>query len=166
MEILWAPWRMQFIEDLRKEKGGCIFCEMTTPGDDRERLVLFRGKVSYVLMNRYPYNNGHLLIVPYRHLPSLKDLDAEEYQEIMELTSRSVDIMTDAMNAEGFNCGINLGRAAGAGITEHVHMHVVPRWVGDSNFLPILSGTRSMPEYLTQTYDRLAPGFQKISKGA
>ncbi len=162
MEILWAPWRMKFIEDLKKTKGVCIFCEAAQTGDDRERLILYRGNVAYILMNRYPYNNGHLLIVPYRHVPSLKELNATEYREMMELTSHSVEIMKDVMNAEGFNCGINIGRASGAGIVEHIHMHVVPRWVGDTNFLPILSGTRSMPEYLTETYDRLIDGFKKI----
>lgn len=153
---------MQFIEELKSGKDNCFLCEYALPGDDRERLVLYRGKVSYVVMNRYPYNNGHVLISPYRHIGALKDLTKEEHQEMMGLAGESVDIMTRAIEAEGFNCGINLGRAAGAGLVDHVHLHVVPRWAGDTNFMPIMSGTRSMPEYLQNTYDRLVAGFSKI----
>lgn len=162
---LWAPWRMQFIEDLRNKRQNCIFCEMLEAGDDRERLILHRGETSYVMMNRFPYNNGHLLIVSNRHIAAIKDLNSKEYEEIMNLAGQSVEIMTQAINAEGFNCGINLGRSAGAGIKDHIHMHVVPRWVGDTNFLPVISDTRSMPEYLTATYDRLIDGFKKIKGG-
>lgn len=162
MTNLWAPWRMQFIEDLKNKKDGCIFCEMAQKGDDRKRLVLHRGKLSYVVMNRFPYNNGHLLITPYRHAGAIKDLTKDEHQEIMELTGTSVEIMQATLEAEGVNCGINLGKAAGAGIVDHFHMHVVPRWVGDTNFLPVMSDTRSMPEYLENTYDRLIGGFKKI----
>ena len=163
MTNLWAPWRMQFIEDLKNRKDGCIFCEMALAGDDRKRLVLHRGKTCYVVMNRYPYNNGHLLVTPYRHVGVIKALTKEEHQEIMELTGASVEIMQTALEAEGINCGINLGKAAGAGIVDHFHMHVVPRWVGDTNFLPVMSETRSMPEYLENTYDRLIGGFKQIS---
>lgn len=159
---LWAPWRMQFIEDLRNKKQNCIFCEMLEKGDDRERLILHRGETSYVMMNRFPYNNGHLLIVPNRHVAAIKDLNPKENEEMMRLTGQSIEIMTEMINAEGFNCGINLGKSAGAGIEDHLHMHVVPRWIGDTNFLPIMSDTRSMPEYLTDTYDRLIDGFKKI----
>lgn len=162
MNNLWAPWRMEFIEDLKLQKGGCIFCELTLKGDDRERLVLHRGKTAFVVMNRFPYNNGHLLISPYRHVATIKELKKEEHQEMLELAGESVEIMTRAIEAEGFNCGINLGRAGGAGILDHVHLHVVPRWVGDTNFLPVMSETRSMPEYLKNTYDRLIGGFKSI----
>ena len=162
MTNLWAPWRMQFIEDLKNKKDGCIFCELALPGDDRERLVLHRGKVSYIVMNRFPYNNGHVLITPYRHIAALNGLTKDEHQEMLQLAGQSVEIMSKAIEAEGFNCGINLGRAAGAGVVDHVHLHVVPRWVGDTNFLPVMSETRSMPEYLQNTYDRLAGEFKKI----
>lgn len=164
MNHLWAPWRMEFIKDLRESDGSCIFCELAVSGDDRARLVLFRGKSNYVLMNKYPYNNGHLLIIPYKHTGSLSDLGPDEHSEMMDLTARSIKIMENALEAEGFNCGLNFGKAAGAGITDHVHMHVVPRWVGDSNFLPIIGDTRSMPEYLEATYDRLLGGFKGISE--
>ncbi len=155
---------MQFIEELKEKKGNCFLCEYALAGDDRERLVLHRGKVSYVVMNRYPYNNGHVLISPYRHIGEIKDLTKEEHQEMMELAGQSVEIMKKAIEAEGFNCGINLGKAAGAGLVDHVHLHVVPRWVGDTNFMPIMSETRSMPEYLHNTYDRLIAGFRGIKK--
>lgn len=162
MKHLWAPWRMKFIEELRDTQGGCIFCEVAQPGDDRERLILHRGTSCYVLMNRFPYNNGHLMIVPYRHLAKMVDLNSEENTEIMSLCAESVEILCTALEAEGVNCGLNIGRAAGAGILDHVHMHVVPRWNGDTNFLPVFSDTRSMPEYLHATYDRLIDGFKKL----
>jgi ATP adenylyltransferase len=161
MQHLWAPWRMQFIKELRDSGGGCIFCEIASPGDDRERLVLHRGKSCYAVMNRYPYNNGHLMIVPFKHAGSLSDLAPEEHAEIMAVCSKSIEIMKKALSAEGFNCGFNIGAAGGAGIRDHIHMHVVPRWCGDANFLPIIGDTRSMPEYLHETYDRLIAGFQK-----
>lgn len=164
MNNLWAPWRMQFIDDLKNRKDGCIFCELALPGDDRERLVLYRGKLAFAVMNRYPYNNGHILITPYRHVATLRELDGAEQKEMMEQTGEAIEIITKAIEAEGFNCGINLGRAAGAGVLDHVHLHVVPRWVGDTNFLPVMSETRSMPEYLTATYDRLIGGFKKNKK--
>ena len=153
---------MEFIEDLKRQKGGCIFCELALEGDDRKRLVLHRGKTAFVVMNRFPYNNGHVLISPYRHVATIKELKNEEHQEMLRLAGESVEIMTRAMEAEGFNCGINLGRAAGAGVLDHVHLHVVPRWVGDTNFMPVMSETRSMPEYLLNTYDRLVGGFKEI----
>ncbi len=163
MKQLWAPWRMQFIEELRDRGEGCIFCELAqtgTPEEDRERLLLYRGENCYVLLNRFPYNNGHLMIIPYRHTGDLGELAPEEHMEMMALCARSIDVLGRRLEAEGFNCGLNIGRAAGAGITDHVHLHVVPRWCGDTNFLPIFGETRSMPEYLQSTYDRLADDYQ------
>lgn len=159
MERLWAPWRMQFIEELR-ERSSCIFCELALPGDDKSRLVLHRGKTCFVLMNRFPYNNGHLMVIPFKHVGELSLLSAPEHAEMMELSAKSVEVMRASIGAEGFNLGVNIGKVAGAGILDHVHMHVVPRWVGDANFLPIISDTRSMPEYLEATYDRLVGGFK------
>lgn len=150
---------MQFIQELRARTGGCLFCELPQEGDDRERLILKRGKGAYVLLNRFPYNNGHLMIVPYRHTGSLSELSGQEQAETMHLAAQAVEVLRQTLEAEGFNCGFNIGRPAGAGIIDHVHLHVVPRWTGDSNFLPVLGNTRSMPEYLTDTYDRLKPGF-------
>lgn len=152
---------MQFIRELRERSGGCVFCELALQGDDRERLILHRGKFSFVLMNKYPYNNGHVMIIPYRHTGVLADLSSDEHMEMMTLCSDSIEVMKKAIEAEGFNCGINIGKVAGAGIRDHVHMHVVPRWNGDNNFMPVLADTRSMPEYLLETYDRLVVGFNE-----
>lgn len=162
MEQLWAPWRMQFITELRERQGGCVFCELAQVGDDRERLILYHGKSCYILMNRFPYNNGHLMVIPYQHTGELSKLSAEEHAEMLRLGGVSVQILGERLEAEGFNCGFNLGKCAGAGIVDHVHLHIVPRWCGDTNFLPVISDTRSMPEYLTATYDRIKPGFDKI----
>lgn len=164
MPNLWAPWRMDFIEDLRNKSEGCIFCKLQEKGDDRKQLVLARTPHAYVVMNKYPYNSGHLLVVPNGHKEKLTDLSADEQAELMRLTAHAVDILMTALNAEGANCGVNIGRAGGAGLTDHVHMHVVPRWSGDTNFMPIMSDTRSMPEYLESTYDKLIGGFEKIVK--
>jgi len=162
MSNIWAPWRMEFIEGLRSKPEGCVFCKLKDKGVSREQLVLAQTDHSYVVMNRFPYNSGHLLVVPNSHKEKLTDLSPEEQGDLMRLTAESVDILMNALNAEGANCGVNIGRAGGAGVTDHVHMHVVPRWNGDTNFMPIMSDTRSMPEYLEQTYDKLLSGFSKI----
>lgn len=137
-------------------------CELLTPGDARERLLLHKGKNAVVVMNRFPYTNGHLMIAPTRHIGSLAKLTQEENQEIMKLAAESVEIAQKTLNAEGFNIGINLGKVAGAGIIDHLHLHVVPRWVGDSNFMPVISDTKAMPEYLLSTYDRLIHEFRSL----
>lgn len=162
MERLWAPWRMKFIEGLRDKGSGCLFCELAAQGDDRERMVLHRGKHCFTMLNRFPYNNGHIMIVPFRHTGNLLELSAEENAAIMRMCAHSVDIIGKALSADGFNCGLNIGAIAGAGIRDHVHLHVVPRWAGDSNFMPVLSETRTMPEYLGETYDRLIGPFGEI----
>jgi ATP adenylyltransferase len=164
MKTLFAPWRIHFIEDLRERTGGCVFCEVAaaSPDLDEKNLVLYRGETAYVVMNKYPYISGHLLVIPCKHSGSLSDLSDEERSEIMKLSALSIDIISEALEADGFNCGFNLGRAAGAGIVDHVHLHVVPRWVGDNNFLPVLGDTRSIPEYLERTYQKLVGSFKKI----
>ena len=164
MENLWAPWRMKFIEDLRNKGAGCVFCELKNGGNDRENLVLCRCRHSFVVMNRFPYNNGHLLIVPYDHEGKLSSLSRDQHAELMYINAHAIEILMDELNAEGVNCGINIGRAAGAGITDHVHLHLVPRWNGDTNFLPIMSDVRSMPEYLDDTYQRLINRFKELEK--
>ena len=159
MEHLWAPWRMQFIEDLRNRKDGCLFCELGAAGDDRSRFVLGRTRLCYAVLNRYPYNNGHLMIVPFRHTGSLADLSTEEHAEMLGLCSRAVEILREQLHAEGFNCGFNLGQAAGAGITDHVHLHVVPRWCGDANFLPVIAQTRALPQLLDESRRLIADAW-------
>lgn len=158
MQILWAPWRMDYI--VASKPKDCIFCEKAKEADDTKNFVLFRGKVAFALLNIYPYNNGHLMIAPYRHLDGLEKLSVEELLELMKLAQRSVVILASMLKAEGFNLGINQGRVAGAGIEDHVHLHVVPRWGGDTNFMPILGNTRVIPESLESTYAKLCPLFQ------
>lgn len=156
---LWAPWRMAYIGGTRSQ--GCLFCEAPKAGADRPTLILYRGPLTYVVMNLYPYNNGHLMIVPYRHCAELPQLSSEESLEIMQAAQRSIRALQAAFRAEGFNIGFNLGKAAGAGIADHVHLHVVPRWVGDTNFMPVLADTKVMPDYLEATFDKLVPLFQE-----
>lgn len=164
MEVLWAPWRMEFI---LSEKGeGCVFCLAAAAKDDSKNLILHRGRFNFIMLNKYPYNNGHLMVIPYTHVPGILDLSREAREEMLTLGGESARIFKDVVHADGVNCGMNLGRTAGAGIEDHVHFHVVPRWVGDSNFFPVIAETKSMPEYLSKTYDRLLPAFQSLnSKG-
>jgi ATP adenylyltransferase len=143
---------------------GCLFCQMPRQGTDRANLILRRATLTYVVMNLYPYNNGHLMIVPYRHCADLGELSPEESLEIMQTARCCTEVLQGAFQAQGFNIGFNLGKAAGAGIVEHVHMHVVPRWVGDTNFMPVLADTKVMPDYLEASYDRLYPRFQEQGK--
>ena len=155
---LWAPWRMAYID--RPRTTGCLLCDLARDDDDRTNLILCRGPRAYVLMNRFPYNNGHLMIVPYWHCAELDQVSADDSLEIMQEVQRATRILRQAVGAEGFNVGLNLGKAAGAGIAEHLHMHVVPRWVGDTNFMPVLADTRVMPDYLEATYAKLVPFFR------
>ena len=157
---LWSPWRMDYIRT-PKEKG-CVFCEKSKDDQDRKNLVLFRGKDSFVLMNLYPYNNSHLLIAPYDHLDTTVDLSPQVLNEMMYLANESMSIIKMTMNAEGFNFGANIGAIGGAGIKDHVHFHIVPRWLGDTNFMPVIGHTKVMVEGLLETYDMLKPHFDKI----
>jgi ATP adenylyltransferase len=156
---LWAPWRMTYIGGPRSE--GCLLCDIPRERNDVVSLILHRGPRTYVVMNRYPYNNGHLMIVPYRHCADLERLSAEDSLELMQESQRATRILHREFGAEGFNVGFNLGKAAGAGIAEHVHVHVVPRWVGDTNFMPVLADTKVMPDYLEATYEKLVPFFRE-----
>ncbi len=147
---LWAPWRIEFIRGNRG--AGCFLCGNETPGDKpEERLIVRRGRTCFALLNRYPYNVGHLLIVPYRHVGDLPLLTAEERTELFELCIGAEGALRRAMNPAGFNVGFNLGAAAGAGVADHLHMHVVPRWNGDNNFMPVLADIRCVPEALETT---------------
>lgn len=163
METLWAPWRMQYIAEKRED--GCVFC--TKPGERerlRENLVLHVGRLSFVILNRYPYQSAHLMVIPLRHTDDFAAVTAEENAEMSLLLKTSVRALRDVYRAEGVNIGMNLGRCAGAGIHEHLHFHVIPRWVGDTNFFPLLAQTRSMPEMLEETYDRLRPRFRAFEE--
>ncbi|MGI2336386.1 MAG: HIT family protein [Dehalogenimonas sp.] len=157
MEQLWAPWRAQLFENYKGD--GCIFCDLPAMDDDAKTLILYRGEKSFVIMNAYPYAAGHLMVVPFRHVARLSALTAEERQEIMDLTARCESAITAAMNPEGFNVGFNLGRAGGAGVDAHLHCHIVPRWVGDTNFMPVIGGTRVINESLEDTYNKIKECF-------
>ena len=153
MEKLWAPWRMAYIEV--SQPSGCIFCTKPEAGDDREQLILYRGAHCFVIMNLFPYNNGHVMAAPFRHTADLVGLLPEEQAEMMTLTRYCVRVLQEAFRPEAFNIGMNLGRTAGAGVADHLHMHVVPRWNGDTNFMPVLGQTKVIVESLLEFYDRL-----------
>ncbi len=159
MQQIWAPWRLQYI--LSKRPSECIFCEEPKQDKDRENLILFRSSHSYIIMNIYPYNNGHLMIVPFRHVFSIVELEDEEMLDIMKMTQFSVNCLKEVFMPEGFNIGLNIGKVAGAGIEEHLHYHIIPRWVGDTHFMAVLSEVRVIPEHVLSTYDRLYPVFNK-----
>ncbi len=159
IQPIWAPWRMQYI--LSKKGPGCLFCEKQKQDRDRDNLILYRGTHSLVIMNLYPYNNGHLMVVPYRHVFSIIELSDEEALDLMRMTQHSVNCLKDAFMPEGFNIGINIGRVAGAGIEEHLHLHIIPRWAGDTHFMAVLGEVRVIPEHVISTYDRLFPIFNR-----
>lgn len=155
-ERLWAPWRMTYIEQPSTGTGEInIFVDLPAQDNDRENLILCRGKTAFVMLNAYPYTNGHLLIAPYRQTPDMEDLNDEELLEINQLLARAVRWIKLAYRPDGFNVGINMGRAAGAGIPNHIHWHIVPRWNGDTNFMTTVGEVRVLPQTLEQSYDRL-----------
>lgn len=162
IERLWTPWRMEYILDNSKSSR-CVFCHKPKEDDDRTNLILHRGKKSFVIMNRYPYNNGHLLITPYSHVGDMEGLSEEELCEMTIEMQRSIGILKKVMNPDGFNMGMNLGKAAGSGIDDHIHLHIVPRWKGDTNFMPVLSDVRVMPEHLDDTYMKLLELYKEDS---
>ena len=159
MKHIWSPWRMKYIENHGKEKG-CVFCKAAARADDPENLIVQRGKLAYVILNRYPYTSGHVMVVPFQHKPNLEQLDPATRAEMMELTSRATTVLRTIYNTQAFNVGLNIGEAAGAGVKEHVHIHVVPRWNGDTNFMSTLAETRVLPETLADTWVRIKAGFQ------
>lgn len=158
MEIMWAPWRMEYIRAPAEER--CFLCRaLAEGGDDRANLVVERSALAGVVMNRYPYNNGHLLIAPARHVAEIGDLGPEERSAILDLLARSVAVLRRLLSADGFNIGLNLGRVAGAGLESHLHWHVVPRWNGDSNFMPVIADAKVIPQALDDLWPRLRDAF-------
>jgi ATP adenylyltransferase len=155
---LWSPWRMKYIENHEK-KAGCVFCTALEQEDGPGNLIVFRGEHAFVILNRFPYTTGHLLVVPYAHHPSLGPLEAAVRAEMMELVNHTTQVLEKAYQPDGFNIGVNIGAAAGAGVADHVHMHVVPRWVGDANFMSTLGETRVLPELLEDTYRRMVAAW-------
>jgi ATP adenylyltransferase len=160
MRRLWTPWRMTYL--VSDHGDCCVFCLKLSEDSDRDNLILYRGRAACVVMNLYPYNTGHLMIIPNGHVPTLEDLPAEAADEVMKLIQESLRILREVLHPDGFNVGANIGKSAGAGIHEHVHIHLVPRWDGDTNFMPIFAETRVMPEMLQDTYDRLKRSFDQL----
>jgi len=164
MDHLWSPWRLHYVTS--EKETGCVFCQRRADppnGIERDPLVVFEGTLAYIILNRYPYNNGHLMVVPNRHLPALVDLSVDELNEVALLTQRSEAVLREAYRLEGINVGINLGKPAGGGIPGHLHVHLVPRWIGDTNFMTVVGDTRVLPEDLASTASRLAPIFERLS---
>jgi ATP adenylyltransferase len=155
---IWAPWRLAYVKDASKDTE-CIFCAKPAEGNDEEAFIVHRGERCFVILNTFPYTNGHLMVAPYDHLGRLQDLDSDTVTELMALASRAMAIIEETYGPEGYNVGFNQGRIAGAGFDSHIHMHVVPRWAGDTNYMPVLADTRVMPQSLEQSYAALKGKF-------
>ncbi|MFC1954073.1 HIT domain-containing protein [Chloroflexota bacterium] len=157
MKHIWAPWRMEYIQMEKAE--GCILCDKPGEDNDVANYVLYRGDKNFVIMNSYPYNPGHLMVTPYRHIASLVEMTGEERHEHFDIVSRSIEVLRQVFNPGGFNLGINMGKVAGAGIEAHIHTHIVPRWQGDTNCMPVIADVRVIPEALAETYQKLKGKF-------
>jgi len=156
MEHLWAPWRIEYIQNIRKAaQQGCLLCRKPEEDNDEANLILYRGKTNFVMLNAFPYNPGHLMVAPYRHLADIQSLTDAEAKEHFALVKKGTALLTKVLNPAGFNIGLNLGRVAGAGIEGHLHTHIVPRWEGDTNFMPVLGDTRVVSQALADTYRKL-----------
>ncbi len=163
MEHMWAPWRIQYIKEATGPKTeGCFLCDNPRGKDDEKNLVLYHSKLNFVIMNRYPYNAGHLMVAPLRHCGLLEGLEPAERDEHFMIVTRCVAVLRESFHCDGFNVGLNLGRVAGAGMDQHIHTHIVPRWNGDTNFMPILADTKVINEAIGETYNMLKPHFGRI----
>jgi ATP adenylyltransferase len=157
---IWAPWRLEYVKGASKDaEEGCIFCVKPQEGEDAQNLIVHRGERAFVILNKFPYTNGHLMVAPYEHLARLQDLPAETLAEMMTLAQRAMDRLEGVYEPHGYNVGMNQGRVAGAGVEHHIHLHVVPRWGGDTNFMPVIADTRVMPQSLEDSYEALKGGF-------
>ena len=157
MNHIWSPWRMEYIESHKEE--GCVFCSAQEREDSAENLIAFRSDRAYVILNRYPYTSGHLMVVPFAHKPNLEELDPQTRAEMMELTTHCMTALRKIYHPEAFNMGANIGESAGAGVKSHVHIHIVPRWGGDTNFMTVVGEVRVLPESLERTYERVRSAF-------
>jgi ATP adenylyltransferase len=164
MENLWAPWRMAFIEQKDPQRSGCIFCVQPAAHQDEKYHILYRGERCFMMLNLYPYNNGHLMIAPYEHLGGLEQLPVETLAEMMAQAQLAIKAVRLAMQPDGFNMGINQGKVAGAGFAEHIHYHIVPRWEGDTNFMPVLADIKVMPEHLDRVYRKLRDAIKQVQE--
>ena len=163
MKQIWAPWRMEYIQENVDKEKVCIFCALPGENQDEKNFILHRGSHCFIIMNIFPYNTGHIMVSPYRHVSCITLFTKDEMMELNHLTLKGVQIMRDVLSPEGFNVGINIGKAGGAGFDEHIHQHMVPRWNGDTNYMPVLADTKIHPEHLQATYKKLHPHFQNIA---
>ena len=161
MDHIWTPWRMKYIQE-HNDYEGCIFCLAAEAEDSIDNLIFFRGKNVFMILNRYPYTSGHMMCVPYAHKKNLQDLTRDTRLEMMDFVTKAVEVLQSVYHPEGFNIGLNLGELAGAGVEQHLHMHIVPRWGGDSNFMSIVGETRVLPESLVETYHRVKQAWDKL----
>ena len=157
---IWAPWRLIYVTDASKDSTeGCIFCTAPAENDDRRTLIVHRGERCFVILNKFPYTNGHLMVAPYEHLATFPELDSQTVAELMALVQRAMVVLDQAYGPNGYNAGLNQGRIAGAGFANHIHLHVVPRWAGDTNYMPVIADTKVMPESLEDSYQALEGKF-------
>ena len=164
---IWAPWRLEYVKDASKdEEDACVFCAKPALDDDETALIVHRGDSCFVILNLYPYTNGHLMVTPFEHCGRLQDLPADTTAEMLELSKRAMNRLEEIYRPHGFNIGFNQGRAAGAGVEHHIHMHVVPRWGGDTNFMPVIADHRVMPQSVEDSYRALVGAFDEDSAGA
>lgn len=163
MERLWAPWRLQYVT--QEKPGGCIFCDKPLLGDERAAHIVHRGTLAYVMLNTFPYNNGHLLVAPFAHESALEDLPPDTLHEMMDLAQQCTRAFKLVFDPDGINIGFNLGAAAGAGIKDHLHLHLVPRWQGDTNFMPVIADVRVIPQALDASYEQLLGAFERLRTG-
>jgi ATP adenylyltransferase len=163
---LWSPWRSKYIDSFSEKgrSGKCIFCDVVSVGNDEDRFIVWKGEKSFIVMNLFPYNSGHLMVVPYRHRATLQELDDDECLELMNGTKLAIKLLERVSRPDGFNVGMNMGRSSGAGIEGHVHIHVVPRWQGDTNFLPVLADTKLISQDMRTTYEKLKQAVRKAAK--
>jgi ATP adenylyltransferase len=159
MDYIWTPWRYQYVKDANR-KSRCVFCDIAASNEDETNLVLHRAQSNYVVLNRFPYTSGHAMVIPYQHVATLEETPAEALAEMMTLTRRLEAMIRKIYQPSGVNIGMNIGEAAGAGVAGHIHMHILPRWIADSNFMTVVGETRILPEDLTETWQRLRNGFE------
>lgn len=159
---MWAPWRMEYIESQPDKTKGCVFCENPKNKDDGESHIVYRGEHCYVMLNKYPYNNGHVMVLPYVHTNDLLNLSEKTQSECQQVINKTIKALRKVFNPQGINIGLNMGSAAGAGIAEHIHYHILPRWEGDTNFMPVVAGVKVISESLDSTYEKLKEAFKEI----
>ncbi len=160
MEQIWAPWRIEYI--LQAEQGGCFLCQKPEENNDESNFILYRGESNFIILNSFPYNPGHLMVAPYRHTGHLDELTDAESKEHFDMVKLGTKLLTEIMKPAGFNIGMNVGKIAGAGLDDHIHTHIVPRWQGDTNFMPVVANTKVLPEALAATYKKLKDGLHGV----